>query len=184
MKLSSLERECELRGFTLLERSEYHYQIVMSPSGREVVVLVDVWPASNKFAQHKAKPGTRASVGNEQMAVELAAKLSDRKAQPFAFKEDGTQYPPAKRNGDGGLPVTATFNIPADPLNHPAHYTAGKIEVIDVIEGLGLDKDFLLGNVIKYVARSEFKGRQLEDLKKAEWYLRRKIANLESAATE
>lgn len=69
-----------------------------------------------------------------------------------------------------------------DPVNHPRHYTTGTIEVIDAIEGLGLDKDFLLGNVIKYVARAEHKGRALEDLRKAEWYLRRKIKNLEGAA--
>jgi hypothetical protein len=53
-------------------------------------------------------------------------------------------------------------------IDHPSHYNVGKIEVIYFIEDQGLDKDFHLGNVIKYVARSAHKGNQLKDLKKAE----------------
>lgn len=69
----------------------------------------------------------------------------------------------------------------ADNVNHPSHYTTGKIEVIDFIEDKGLN--FHLGNVIKYVARCGKKKSQgksvdaksLEDLKKARWYLDREI---------
>jgi hypothetical protein len=64
-----------------------------------------------------------------------------------------------------------------DNINHPSHYTYGAIEVIDAIESWSLD--FHLGNVVKYVARSEHKGSQLEDLRKAQWYLNRKISKLE-----
>lgn len=64
-----------------------------------------------------------------------------------------------------------------DPINHPAHYTFGTIEVIDAIEAWGLG--FHLGNVIKYVARAAHKGRMVEDLKKARWYLTRLIDRLE-----
>jgi hypothetical protein len=64
----------------------------------------------------------------------------------------------------------------SDPINHPAHYTAGKLEVIDAIEGLGLG--FHAGNVVKYVARYKLKGG-VEDLKKAEFYLKRLIRNEE-----
>lgn len=60
----------------------------------------------------------------------------------------------------------------ADNINHPAHYTGGKLEVIDAIEGMGLG--FHAGNVVKYVARYKLKNG-VEDLKKAEWYLRRLI---------
>lgn len=66
-----------------------------------------------------------------------------------------------------------------EAVNHPAHYTFGTIEVIDAIEGLGLDSDFCLGNVLKYIARAKHKGREIEDLKKAQFYLARKIKNLE-----
>lgn len=64
-----------------------------------------------------------------------------------------------------------------EKVNHPAHYNVGSIEVIDAIEDWKLG--FHLGNVVKYVARAGHKGSELEDLKKAEWYLQRKIAKLE-----
>ena len=66
-----------------------------------------------------------------------------------------------------------------DNVNSPKHYTFGTIEVIDVIEDWGLNNDFCLGNTIKYIARARHKGRELEDLKKAQWYLNRKIKNME-----
>lgn len=62
-----------------------------------------------------------------------------------------------------------------DPVNSPAHYRQYPIEVIEITEQLG----FLLGNVIKYVLRADYKGKPLEDLRKAEWYLKREIANRE-----
>jgi len=67
-----------------------------------------------------------------------------------------------------------------DPVERPAHYNQGKYEVIDVIEDWGLDKNYFLGNVIKYVARSAHKGNEAEDLKKARFYLDRYIGTLES----
>jgi len=64
-----------------------------------------------------------------------------------------------------------------DAVNHPSHYRQGKIEVIDFIEDQKLG--FHLGNVVKYVCRSEHKGKEIEDLKKAAWYLNRRIEFLE-----
>jgi hypothetical protein len=66
-----------------------------------------------------------------------------------------------------------------DMVNHPPHYTTGKIEVLDFI----LDKfadDYLLGQVCKYISRARHKGSELEDLRKAEFYLKRRIAELEA----
>jgi hypothetical protein len=63
-------------------------------------------------------------------------------------------------------------------VDHPKHYNTGRIEVIDAIEDWRLC--FHLGNVVKYVARAQHKGKALEDLKKAAWYLDRKIKKLES----
>ena len=62
-------------------------------------------------------------------------------------------------------------------VDHPKHYNAGRIEVIDAIEDWGLG--FHLGNVVKYCARASHKGKPLEDLKKAQWYLNRAIEKLE-----
>ena len=61
-------------------------------------------------------------------------------------------------------------------INHPKHYTSGKIEVIDFIEDQKLG--FHLGNVLKYVCRSSHKGCEKQDLKKAAWYLTRYIGGL------
>jgi len=64
-----------------------------------------------------------------------------------------------------------------DNVNHPEHYKTGGIETIDFIEAKNLG--YHLGNVIKYVTRADHKGNRLEDLKKAQWYLNRAVANLE-----
>lgn len=64
-----------------------------------------------------------------------------------------------------------------DPVTRPAHYTHGDIEVWDAIANWKLD--FMLGNVVKYVARAAHKGVELEDLKKARAYLEKKIRLIE-----
>lgn len=64
-----------------------------------------------------------------------------------------------------------------DPVSNPSHYTEGReIETIDVIEDWELDHH--LSCCIKYVSRAGRKGdaSMVEDLEKAVWYLRRKIA--------
>lgn len=65
-----------------------------------------------------------------------------------------------------------------DPVNHPAHYTThpSKVECIAITEHM----NFCLGNAIKYIWRASEKGKQLEDLKKARWYLDREISRLEN----
>ena len=66
-----------------------------------------------------------------------------------------------------------------DSVNHPSHYTDGKIEVIDFIEDKKLN--FHRGNAVKYIARAGKKNpaKEVEDLKKAAWYLNRQIEKLE-----
>lgn len=73
----------------------------------------------------------------------------------------------------GELLEKTIARLNSDPVNHPPHYTAGKIEVIDFIEDQQLG--YHLGNVVKYVCRADHKGSRLEDLKKAAWYLDREI---------
>lgn len=60
-----------------------------------------------------------------------------------------------------------------DPVN-PKHYAQfGEMSSINIIARYGLG--FELGNVIKYVLRAGLKGSEIEDLKKARWYLNRRI---------
>lgn len=68
-------------------------------------------------------------------------------------------------------------------IEHPPHYTAGKVECIDAIESavMGLDPDEAVhvANVMKYIWRFKRKNG-LQDLRKAEWYLKRLIERQES----
>lgn len=70
-----------------------------------------------------------------------------------------------------------------DPVNSPAHYTQGDIECIDAIESMlgarGFEA-FLRGQVMKYMWRLRGKGEALENAYKANWYLNRLAAHLES----
>ena len=66
-----------------------------------------------------------------------------------------------------------------DMVNHPPHYTDGSVECIDAIQASMSDEafeGFLKGQVMKYIWRYDKKGKPLEDLKKAEWYLQRLIS--------
>ena len=70
-----------------------------------------------------------------------------------------------------------------ETVNHPKHY-GGKddlYEVVKVAEAWGLDKDAYLFNVLKYIGRSGKKDDNppVQDLKKAMWYLDRRIKNME-----
>ena len=75
------------------------------------------------------------------------------------------------------------MSLNKEMVNHPDHYQFGKentYEVIKVIEAL--EMDFHLGNTFKYIARAGKKetDKEIQDLKKAVWYLQRKIELLES----
>jgi len=69
-------------------------------------------------------------------------------------------------------------------VNHPSHYGGAEnvYEVIKVCEAWELHQDAYLFNVVKYVARAGKKDplKELEDLKKAAFYLDRRIKLLEN----
>jgi len=61
-----------------------------------------------------------------------------------------------------------------DPVNAPQHYNTGNIECIEAIqESMSAEayKGYLKGNCMKYLWRYDYKGKQVEDLQKAQWYL-------------
>ena len=62
-----------------------------------------------------------------------------------------------------------------EKVDHPSHYNAGRIEVIDFIEDQNLN--FNLGNAVKYISRAGKKDPKKfrEDLEKAIWYLNREL---------
>ena len=66
-----------------------------------------------------------------------------------------------------------------DPVANPSHYaTSAGLEAIDVIEAF-FDDDFHLGNAFKYLARAGKKDNEIEDLRKAVWYILRRIEKTE-----
>ena len=68
-----------------------------------------------------------------------------------------------------------------DMVNHPPHYTSGRYEVIDVLEDW-FPNDPHLFIIVQYLARWDKKGDPLENLEKAEFYLKRKIEQLKIEA--
>ena len=79
-------------------------------------------------------------------------------------------------NEDYGFEEISNDEI--DMVNHPQHYSARGIDPIDYIESHNFN--FNLGNVIKYVSRDTYKGIELQDLEKAQFYLEREIKKHES----
>lgn len=66
-----------------------------------------------------------------------------------------------------------------DPVSHPKHYTSYKgIEVIQLTEQMNFNR----GNAVKYIARAGLKNpdSEVEDLKKAVWYIQREIERIQN----
>ena len=63
-----------------------------------------------------------------------------------------------------------------DKVNHPVHYTShpSGVECIQITEHMS----FNLGNAVKYIWRASLKGKEIEDLCKARWYVDREISRL------
>lgn len=71
----------------------------------------------------------------------------------------------------------------SDPVNRPAHYTAGPVEVIDILEQAAASAPDpvaagLQWQVLKYLLRMWLKGNPHQDARKARWYLNRLIDRL------
>ena len=83
-------------------------------------------------------------------------------------------------NADG---VVRSAEMPAkdnDMINSPPHYTHSEFETWDVIEAWKLN--YNIGCALKYLSRADYKGKRLEDLRKARAYLDREISLTEAGA--
>jgi hypothetical protein len=69
-----------------------------------------------------------------------------------------------------------------DTVNHPKHYTShpSGVECIEITEHM----NFCLGNAVKYVWRASLKGKEIEDLRKARWYIDREIQRILNGETK
>tara|TARA_R110002012_G_scaffold64998_7_gene170660 strand:+ start:6557 stop:6880 length:324 start_codon:yes stop_codon:yes gene_type:complete len=70
-----------------------------------------------------------------------------------------------------------------DAVDYPSHYNQGQIQCIDAIASMQGDgfKYYLQGSAVKYIWRHEHKGKPIEDLEKAIWFLNRLKAQYEKA---
>ena len=104
-------------------------------------------------------------------------RMTDREAD--AYYEDYME----RINKDKNNPRSAFApegSIDPDMVNSPDHYTHNGIEAINVIEAKLTDEQYegyLQGSVMKYLLRSNYKGKRNEDLKKAQWYLNTLVEN-------
>ena len=112
------------------------------------------------YLQKKKAKSAPATKGNWKLASVSTSKKS-------VFQKPSTLAPNA---------VASMALYADDVVNHPSHYKVGGIETIDFIEAKQLD--YHLGNVVKYISRADHKDEKLENLKKAQWYLNRAVANL------
>lgn len=74
----------------------------------------------------------------------------------------------------------------SDPVNHPSHYETGGIECFDAIvasQGTDAAMSFCLCNAFKYIWRCKHKGKTVEDIEKAIWYLNRYLELYRSKET-
>lgn len=113
--------------------------------------------------------------GQERMASQCQL-LSTRAEVEAELREFAANIDLPNEDGD---PVNAPTDEEGDPVNAPSHYKAGGVECIELLrQNLTTEqyKGFLLGNVQKYIFRCQAKGCEEQDLRNAEWYLRRLIS--------
>lgn len=159
-----MQKKCRRCGdkFTVRTHEDYcpSCEIVMTPPGGGVSKELTCEGCNTTFVHTKEKAQGRWPKYCPKCLPKYSKVPKKKKVQAIVEKVE---------------PEDKTIELPKkeDVINHPSHYTRGKIEVIDFIE----DQQFPyhLGNVIKYIARAGHKGDKLEDLKKARWYLDRYI---------
>lgn len=84
-----------------------------------------------------------------------------------------------------GINENFDISVPTsdDLVNHPSHYTQGDVECIDAIRSSMSTSEFLgylKGNVQKYLWRYGQKDNPIQDLEKAQWYLKKLIEELKN----
>lgn len=125
--------------------------------------------------------------------IKLATEVDPKdryKIDPIHYEPECNRYAGWAIGGDPDNMLTPekvkdaylNYKDEKEMVNHPSHYGGADnpYEVCKVLEAWGLDKDFYLGNVIKYIARAGKKDAVNQELKKAAWYLERRIKTNEA----
>ena len=134
----------------------------MSKKTEKILALLDKGMKPTEIAK---------KVGASDAYVYTLRSKAKTKKKPGRPKKTETKekWTPVLVDAEALLPPAA------DPVNHPPHYTAGGVEVLDYIEAK--DFNYRLGNVIKYISRAGKKAGTdpIQDLEKAAFYLNREI---------
>jgi len=139
------------------------------------IYTIDEWPTEalrGVAVKESLTPGTRKRKAATKPPAKTRPAKPARKAAPAKASRPARTSRPARRTKS----PTALALVPADPNALQvggSHYQELNPQPWDVISAWGLD--FILGNVIKYVARAPAKGG-IEDLHKARHYLDKAIA--------
>ena len=99
--------------------------------------------------------------------------MSINDATPFDWDRLRQAHPPLDLDPWATM---AEEEAEEDVVNNPDHYNTGTIECIEAIEESMSSvayKGYLKGNAMKYLWRYDYKGKQVEDLQKCQWYLAR-----------
>ena len=113
----------------------------------------------------------------KKLSPEAMAKIKEWSSKKVTLDEIRDTLPVKMRKAVAEIARKKLAELEA--VNSPPHYTVGGIETYDFIKSKLLSYE--LGNVVKYVARAEWKANKLEDLKKAQWYLTAAIKKEEGA---
>lgn len=104
---------------------------------------------------------------------QILTERLEAEGRPATISEMAKQVLDKEQVSVSGVPYKV------DMVNSPEHYKAGGIETIDYIEAKATEEElrgYLKYNVIKYLSRAKYKGNDLQDLKKAQWYLNRLVS--------
>lgn len=104
--------------------------------------------------------------------------MSINDATPSDWDRLTRDHPSIGAYFSNAIEESKSLNEEHDNINQPEHYNTGNIECIEAIEESMTPEAFqgyLKGNCMKYLWRYKYKGKPLEDLQKAQWYLSKLI---------
>ena len=160
---------------------EMHHILVnknrLNPRSNKYWEAVDKW--SKEYDRVRGRLDRRVRELEKQSKLAKAVKQTKEEIEPITRKDMLEELKP-------GLNELFGLDLPPatpDLVNKPPHYTAGGIDFLDFAEAKGLTENAYLFNVVKYVARCGKKEGvdPVQDLEKAEFYLKREIARRKRA---
>jgi transposase-like protein len=135
----------------------------------QIAKQLDV-PASYVYSTRwlaKGKVKTKGAKKKKPSKLLLALQETKARMDALKIKDEDVEFVEIK---DEDYPLISN-------VVSPSHYTIGGIETWDFIEAKRLN--YNLGSVVKYISRADYKGNDIDDLKKAREFLEREITRRE-----